>query len=563
MTLDVPDPDGPQSLRVVLVERDTTTRDFLRALLEDAQMEVAAVAGTAEALAAVQSQGVDVVLAPFPGGDGAGLTAAIREEAGLAFLPIVYLATAAEAPMRYRAIATGADEVLLKPVDPALLVAAIRARVARARLLQRPASSEEDTELRGGQLRRGEFLAQLGTALRGGSRRWQVLMALRLDQNQQMADQLGQAASFELEQELASRFADALQPTDAYTLWMEFGFGLLAARDSREEIEALASELCARIAAAPFAVRGKEYALTLSVGVALPPAGNDAGDPDRWFASAYAAQAIAHRVGGNRFDGVLSREYNMPPERVLIIREWAKEALSGGNVLIEFQPIVPLKPGAAGLYALDAKLRDYRAPLAGVKRREYLKLAREAGSLSMIDRMGLFNAFEAIDEERASGRDTRVLVPVDLASINDAQMAWLEAELRRRRAHSDSLVIEFEADPALSRPEFATTIARLEAHGVVVAISDLSGSLGRIRQLQKLPAGLLRLPVAAIQGIEDEDFQLLLEPWFESGRGVIADGLEDTEVVPRLSQLNVGYIQGDALAAGGPRLDYQFGLHTA
>jgi EAL domain-containing protein (putative c-di-GMP-specific phosphodiesterase class I) len=181
----------------------------------------------------------------------------------------------------------------------------------------------------------------------------------------------------------------------------------------------------------------------------------------------------------------------------------------------------------------------------------------------MIDRMGLFNAFEAIDEERAKGRPTRVLVPVDLGSIGAAQLTWLEAELRRRRAHSDGLVIEFDADLALSRPEFAEIMAKLESHGVTIGVADLSGSLGRIRQLQKLPAGLLRLPVEAIDGVEPDDFQLLLQRWFESGRGLIAEGLEDTENVSRLSQLNVSYIQGDALAAGGPRLDYLFGLHSA
>ena len=242
---------------------------------------------------------------------------------------------------------------------------------------------------------------------------------------------------------------------------------------------------------------------------------------------------------------------------MLIIREWAKEALNGGNVLIEFQPLLPLQPGAPGLYALDAKLRDYRAPLAGVRRRDYLKLAREAGSLPMIDRMSLFNAFEAIDEERANGRATRVLVPVDLASINEAQLLWLEAELRRRRAHSDSLVIEFDAGTTLARPDLARTIGRLESQGVAIAISDSSGNLGRMRELQKLPADLLRLPVTTIESVEAGDFRLLLEPWFESGRGVIADGLQDTANVSMLSQLNVGYIQGDALAAGGPRLDYQ------
>jgi len=100
----------------------------------------------------------------------------------------------------------------------------------------------------------------------------------------------------------------------------------------------------------------------------------------------------------------------------------------------------------------------------------------------------------------------------------------------------------------------------LESQGAVIAISDASGNLGRMRELQKLPADLLRLPVATIESLEPDDFRLLLEPWFESGRGVIADGLQNTDNVSLLSQLNVGYIQGDALAAGGPRLDYQFGL---
>ena len=52
--------------------------------------------------------------------------------------------------------------------------------------------------------------------------------------------------------------------------------------------------------------------------------------------------------------------------------------------VIEFQPVLPLQGELAGLYSLDAKLRDYRAPLAGVARREYLGLARDAGALAMI-----------------------------------------------------------------------------------------------------------------------------------------------------------------------------------
>jgi PleD family two-component response regulator len=359
MDTDQSAPEGPEALRLVLLDPDAATRGLLRALLETSGIEVKASGDHAAALDALAGGGFDLMLATLPADEGLELAAAMRGHASSRELPLLFLAAPAQAAARYRAIAAGADEVLVKPVDPIVLVQAIRARVARARLLRAPAAAGPEATLRGGQLRRGEFLGQLGTALRDSAHRWRVLMALRLDQNQALADQLGQAASFELEQALAARFAQALRADDSYTLWMEFGFGLLAERDSREDVEALARDLCARVAEAPFTVRGQSHALTLSIGVALPPAGADEGDPDRWFASAYAAQAIAHRVGGNRHDGVLSFEYgDMAPERVLIIREWAKEARNGGNVLIEFQPMLPLRPGLPGMYALGAKLRD-------------------------------------------------------------------------------------------------------------------------------------------------------------------------------------------------------------
>lgn len=64
---------------------------------------------------------------------------------------------------------------------------------------------------------------------------------------------------------------------------MELGFGLLAECESRADIEILARDLCERVAQASLVVRGTEYALTLSVGIALAPARADTGDPDRWL----------------------------------------------------------------------------------------------------------------------------------------------------------------------------------------------------------------------------------------------------------------------------------------
>ncbi len=547
----------PDAEVILLVADDEGTRGALGSHLEESGMRVQSCEGQADAMQQLAHNRPDAVLLAASGAPA--FAALVRTQPGFAALPILVMAVADADAASYEAVASGADDVLSMPILPGVLAAAIRARIVRAAMQESQAPLAQEPIRRGGQLRRGEFLAQLRSVLRGTSDAWQVLLALRVDQGKSLAESLGQTGAFELEQAIASRFSSALQAGDAHTLWMEFGFGVLALRDSREQVELLAAELCRVVAESPFLVDGKDRGLTLSVGVALTPSGNDVGDPDRWFASAYAAQAIAHRLGGDRFDGVLSRDHgSLPPERVLIIREWVKEAIAGDNVLIEFQPVLPLQGELTGLYALDAKLRDYRAPLAGVTRREYLGLARDAGALAMIDRMSLFSAFEAIEQERARGRVTRVLVPMDLATLNDAQLVWLDAEVRRRKASSDGLIIEFDADMALGRPELVRVVQRLEDHGIVIAISDQSGDLGRIGQLQRFPAGLLRLPMTAIESVQPEGFNELLGPWRASGRDLIVDQVQGVDAVSRLFDLKIGYVQGDALAAGGPRLDYEF-----
>ncbi len=469
-------------LRVLVVGSDPADDDYLRVVMGEDGMAVRVCADAAAALAQAHDWRPDVVVAVLAAGnDGATFAGAIRAHDELDAVPLIFLSNRDDDRLRFGAIAAGADDYLVKPVAAEVLLLALRSRVARARMHLPRARPAGPSTLRSGQMRRGEFLAQLGMAMHDTDAPWRVLIAVRLDQGQDLGDSLGQTGAFALEGALAARFAPALSSEDSYTLWMEFGFGILLERDNRADVEAVASDICRRIAAEPFHVGDKEFALTVSVGVALPPGGTDAGDPDRWFASAYAAQAIAHRLGGNRFDGVLSRDHGeMPAERVLIIREWVKEAVAGDNVLIEFQPVLPLNNELAGLYYLQAKLRDYRAPLAGVQRKEYLTLAREAGALPMIDRMSLFSAFAAIEEERAHGRATRVLVPIDLAAVNQAQLRWLDAELRRRKAHADGLIIEFDAASALDRPELGRIVQILEEQGVLIAISDDSGNLQRI-----------------------------------------------------------------------------------
>lgn len=547
--------------RVLLVDDDIGTRLYLRRVLEQAGMSVNECTDPIEVLSHIHAFKPDLVLIDLymPGIDGMSLTMNLRQQPDLALLPIVFLSGEHSDEARFQAIQAGGDDFLTKPVRPRILVAAVRSRIKRARSFNRQVPATSAIVLRGGQLRRGDFLAQLGEALRNPQGPWHVLISVKLDQADALGKQLGLGGAYQLEQAIARRFATVLGEADAFTLWLEFGFGVLASRESRDEVIELAQSLCRSIEQAPFPVGGEQTRLTVSVGIALPPEGPGTGDADRWFASAYAAQAIAHRLGGNRFEGVLTREHgNMPPERVLIIREWVKEAAQGQNILIEFQPMLPLRGDHIGQYTLMTKLRDFRAPLAGAIREEYLLPAREAGALALIERVALFSAFEAIDEQRSRERDTRVLVPIDLASFAAPQFAWLDAELHRRKSGASGLIIEVDAGLLLERPEFVDSVKRLKAMGITVSLADQSGSLTRIEKLKDLAIDLLRLPFSAIDGISVKTFSELVAPWRAQGCTLIVDRIDDIGAVSQLWSLGIGYLQGDAMAASGPRLDYDF-----
>ncbi len=547
--------------RVLIVDDDAGTRIYLRLVLEQAGMIVLECADPTTVRDQIASFHPDLLLMDLymKGLDGISLTMDLRQQPELLMLPIVFVSVEEIDETRFRAIQAGGDDFLTKPIRPRILIAEVRSRIKRARLVKRQLPVATGLLLRGGQLRRGDFLLQLAAALRRPIVASQILLSIKIDQAEELGKQLDMAGAHALEETVLARFAEALRLDDAYTVWLEFSFGILVQRDSCEEIVQLAQVICEKIAAKPFLVQGKECKLTLSIGIALAPTGQDAGDADRWFASAHAEQSIAHRLGGNRYDGLLTHEHgSRSAERAMIIREWVKDAITGRNIIVEFQPMLPLHGDGGGLYALEAKLRDDRAPFAGVIRKEYLSPARHAHALSMIDRTSLLRAFEAIEQQRARGRDTRILVPMDLASITDVQLNWLQDQLQRRKEQRSGLLIELDATLLLERPKLADIVQRLKSFDVALVLSDDSGDLSRIEALQQFPAAMLRLPYSAIENLASTTFMELLRPWYASGRSLIVDHVENIDAVAQLWAMEIAYLQGDALATSGPRLDYEF-----
>jgi type IV pilus assembly protein PilB len=131
-----PAPAKEGKRRVLVADDDATIRVIVRSLLEKAGYEVADAPDGAAALQSVAAGAPDLLVVDMnmPHMDGKGVIRGVRESLGLASLPIVVLTSDADDKSQEEALSMGADDYVLKPVKPGILLARVEAALRRGAL---------------------------------------------------------------------------------------------------------------------------------------------------------------------------------------------------------------------------------------------------------------------------------------------------------------------------------------------------------------------------------------------------------------------------------------------
>jgi diguanylate cyclase (GGDEF)-like protein len=158
--------------RVLALDDDPAVLDVLRELLAEAGIAVAT-ALTADAFwESLRGDPPDLVMldVDMPEVDGVALCRVIRNEPGLAELPVLFLTARADAATVERVFAAGADDYVGKPIVGPVLLNRLRNRVDRMRLLRELAERDQLTGLTNRAKTELELERMLALAARGGDR---------------------------------------------------------------------------------------------------------------------------------------------------------------------------------------------------------------------------------------------------------------------------------------------------------------------------------------------------------------------------------------------------------
>jgi CheY-like chemotaxis protein len=122
--------------RVIVVEDDPDSREYMEVVLAQAGADVRATASGEQALDILKQEPVDILVADIgmPGLDGHALVQRLRElevAQRRPETPAVAVSAYAGAEDRHRAMASGYHGHVAKPVEPATLIRAVAAALGR------------------------------------------------------------------------------------------------------------------------------------------------------------------------------------------------------------------------------------------------------------------------------------------------------------------------------------------------------------------------------------------------------------------------------------------------
>jgi two-component system cell cycle response regulator len=292
---------GVAGARALIVDADPLETERLSAVLRMEGLEVAACREPAEAWGALLDDMHDVVLLSLSldGGDALRFASRLRAEALTRDLPVLLIGDQAQKGLVLRGFDLGANDHVLRPVDPNELRARVRNQIRRKRYqdmlradLDRSLELAVTDPLTG--LRNRRYVRRhLEGVLRNASA---AVLMLDVDHFKSVNDTYGHAAGDVVLREVAERVRGHLRSADVVARYGGEEFMVVMSGAATEDGQLVAERLRSAIASTPIQAEGHALEVTVSVGIAAGAMGTPC---DELIAAADVALYRAKNNGRN------------------------------------------------------------------------------------------------------------------------------------------------------------------------------------------------------------------------------------------------------------------------
>ncbi|HSW14513.1 MAG TPA: EAL domain-containing protein [Solimonas sp.] len=328
-----------------------------------------------------------------------------------------------------------------------------------------------------------------------------------------------------------------------------FSSGELAAivhRAAASEFEQFGELLIKEVIKQIFNTTGHEAHLTLSI-TAYPLAG---GEQVPAVASELAREARKlSSKGGRQFANLGPTAKNSQVEREEARRaSQIKKAIEENRLKLAYQSIASLEGDTRQHFDVLVRMIDENGKEQHAA--EFIQVAEKFGMMRAIDRWVVARALKVL-AKRESSDASSLFVKISEETLKDADayVVWLQEQLKQRPLKQEELVFEFQELTLQNHIRKAKTLTKtLRDLGGYIAIEHFGVGSNSAQLLEHVPAQFVKFHPSFTHQFHDKELQkkmtMLMETARQTGAKTIVSHVEDANVMARLWQMGVNYIQG-------------------
>ncbi len=297
----------------------------------------------------------------------------------------------------------------------------------------------------------------------------------------------------------------------------------------------------------PFILKGQEFFITASAGIALYPM--DGKDPETLIMNADIAKYKAKEKGRNQYL-LCSSDMKEEVNRQNQLTSFLYRALEKKELFINYQPQVCLNTGK--VTGVESLLRWQHPELGLISPAVIIPLAEKTSLINPIGEWVLETACRQNKAWQDMGMEP-ILMAVNISASqfkNPNLISQVEGILKKTGLKPEYLEVEItESTAILELNEIIGKLNGLKEIGVSLAIDDFGTEYSSLGRLKMLPLDRLKMDKQFVDGIgSDHKDQAIAKAIIQLGKSlglsVVAEGVEDEKQVSFLKTAQCDLIQG-------------------
>jgi diguanylate cyclase (GGDEF)-like protein/PAS domain S-box-containing protein len=388
------------------------------------------------------------------------------------------------------------------------------------------------------------------------------LLFLDLDRFKLINDSLGHTYGDDLLKVVTDRMYKFIGPNDYFYRFASDEFIILLPGHINEiELENYACHLQAVLKDKIKLRNTIEVYITGSIGISIFP--DHGGDMDTLLKNADSAMYTAKKAGKN-FYKIYDQSMKNANQKYLEMETCLKTAIENDELKLFYQPKLAIKENR--INSMEALLRWQNPILGSVPPDTFIPLAEETGIIWEIDEWVLKNACIQNKKWNKSEMIDPLRVAVNISALQFSHPNFVEMVIRiLKETELPSELLELEITETTiieNTEECINNVKKLRDIGIIVSIDDFGTGYTSLNYLKRFPFDCLKIDQTYVKELlkNKEDMAIvktIIALAHELQLKVIAEGVEDKEILDCLIQMGCDEIQGYFVSRPLPELEFE------